>query len=501
MYKIKRKRKFVWILSIVLILAVIAVVLLSSNSSLVNSSIIGKKLSANDTATSAGEFVLTADQLIANRTDSASISQNTQYLQSLVDTASNSGGGIVHIPAGTYYFGESSQSSSEAFVILCKNNVTIEGENSATVLKPYGQTQSGLTMFYFNEYGDSNGRNATYLENADFRSFTIDGSDTSCNTYTTAGKGFKLNLLRNCDWENVMVMYTDATGFGIECPINCTVVNCAAIGCGKAATETQQGASGFGIGMGYSIDESICIENSTATDNKRYGFAFVHQGKYDPDLYSAQSAQGFVVRNCEANGNRYDIGGEKANDVIYENCTSIGDTSFIHFEETSTRVKLIGCHVETTLEDVTDSSEYYYTPVYWSLDNGISDGVTHTRFGVDTDAPRGQVITLLWRMAGRPGVHFLDSHGQIFDDVPVDSEYAAALEWASARGVDIIPSSGSFYPDEGCARGDFITFLWKYAGSPDVGSDSEYSDVEAGTELAKAVNWAASKEITNGRIR
>ena len=171
MYKIKRKRKFVWILSIVLILAVIAVVLLSSNSSLVNSSIIGKKLSANDTATSAGEFVLTADQLIANKTDSASISQNTQYLQSLVDTASNSGGGIVHIPAGTYYFGESSQSSSEAFVILCKNNVTIEGENSATVLKPYGQTQSGLTMFYFNEYGDSNGRNATYLENADFRSF------------------------------------------------------------------------------------------------------------------------------------------------------------------------------------------------------------------------------------------------------------------------------------------------------------------------------------------
>ena len=152
MYKIKRKRKFVWILSIVLILAVIAVVLLSSNSSLVNSSIIGKKLSANDTATSAGEFVLNADQLIANKTDSASISQNTQYLQSLVDTASNSGGGIVHIPAGTYYFGTAGKSTNGAqdYVILCKNNVTVEGEGSSTVLKPYGRTDTGLDMFYFN---------------------------------------------------------------------------------------------------------------------------------------------------------------------------------------------------------------------------------------------------------------------------------------------------------------------------------------------------------------
>ena len=501
MYKIKRKRKFVWILSIVLILAVIAVVLLSSNSSLVNSSIIGKKLSANDTATSAGEFVLNADQLIANKTDSASISQNTQYLQSLVDTASNSGGGIVHIPAGTYYFGESSQSSSEAFVILCKNNVTIEGENSATVLKPYGQTQSGLTMFYFNEYGDSNGRNATYLENADFRSFTIDGSDTSCNTYTTAGKGFKLNLLRNCDWENVMVMYTDATGFGIECPINCTVVNCTAIGCGKAATTSQHGASGFGIGTGYSIDESILIEGCAARDNKKYGIFFEHQGRYDSSLYSARNASGFTVRNCEASRNMFDFGGEYANNVIYENCTSSGDSStsgYIQFDAKSRFINVVNCDIQIRYTDVTDNSLYYYEPIYWGLNNGISQGVTIDGFGVDEKSSRGQAITFLWRMAGRPGTNFLDENGDIFNDVSIDTEYGAATSWASARGVDIIPSSGSFYPDEGCTRGDFITFLWKYAGSPDVSSDSDYSDVEAGTDLAKAVNWAAIKDITNG---
>ena len=503
MYKLKRKRKTLLISSIILVVAVIVAVLLSSNSSLVNSSIIGKKLSANDTATSAGEFVLTADQLIANRTDSASISQNTQYLQSLVDTASNSGGGIVHIPAGTYYFGTAGKSTNGAqdYVILCKNNVTVEGEGSSTVLKPYGRTDTGLDMFYFNEYADSNFTNPEYLVNADFKSFTIDGSDANCNTYTTAGKGFMINLYKDCDWENVLVMYTDGTGFGMDCPINCSIVDCVAIGCGKAATTTQKGASGFGIGIGYSTDESIVIEDCVARDNKKYGIFFEHQGRFNTSRYAAQSAKGFVVRNCETSGNMYDFGGEYANNVTYENCTSKGESSsqsYIHCDSNSRYINIINCDVQFEFADVTEQSEYYYEPIYWALDNGITDGVNRTDFGVDQKMERGQVIVALWRMAGRPGVHFLDNQGNIFDDVSIDSEYGAATAWASARGVDIIPSSGSFYPDEGCARGDFITFLWKYAGSPDVGSDSEYSDVESGTELAKAVNWAASKEITNG---
>ena len=103
MYKLKRKRRAVLIFSIILATVVIATLLLSTNSSLINSSIISKRFSSNDTSTDSKAFVFTADQLISNKTDTSSINQNTRHLQLLVDKVSSLGGGIVHIPAGTYY--------------------------------------------------------------------------------------------------------------------------------------------------------------------------------------------------------------------------------------------------------------------------------------------------------------------------------------------------------------------------------------------------------------
>lgn len=505
MYKKRTKRKVIWSFSIILILTIITIIVFSFNKSMVKSSITAKQLSTNDTAKSINtEYVLNADQLIANKTDTTSIGKNTQYLQSLVDTASNSGGGIVHIPAGTFYFATSGKSENGAqdYVIHCKNNVTIEGAGTNTILKPYGTTDKGLDMFYYNEYSDSNYKNPEYLVNANFKDFVIDGSDANCVTYTTAGKGFMINLYKNCNWENVTVKYTDGTGFGMDCPIDSTIVNCVAIGCGKAASTTQNGAAGFGIGTGYSRDENILIENCVSTDNKKYGIFFEHQGRFNQELYTDTSATGFVVRNCRASGNLYDFGGEYANYVIYENCTSTSDrtsSSYIHFDNNSRFTNIINCNTQLKFSDVTDQSEYYYKPVYWALNNGITDGVTKTKFGVDSQMKRGQVIVALWRMEGRKGIHFLDRNGNsIFDDVPYDSEYAAALEWASARGVDITSSSGLFYPDEGCTRADFITFLWKYAGKPSVQIDISFSDIPSGSEAEKAVNWAIDKGITNG---
>ena len=501
MYKLKRKTLLIF--SIILVAVVIATLLLSTNSSLINSGIISKRFSANDTSTDAKEFVFTADQLIANKTDSSSISQNTKHLQLLVDKASSSGGGIVHIPAGTYYFGTTGKSTNGAqdYVIHCKNNVTIEGEGASTILKPYGTTDKGLDMFYYNEYADSNYKNPKYLVNADFRGFVIDGSDANCITYTTAGKGFMINLYRDCDWQDVTVKYTDGTGFGMDCPINSTIVNCVAIGCGKAASTTQNGASGFGIGMGYSIEETILIENCVATDNKKYGIFFEHQGRFKPKSYTKDNASGFIVRNCQASGNMYDFGGEYANNVVYENCTSMGDSlssSYVHFDNNSRFIDIANCDVQHEFTDVTDKSAYYYEPVYWALNNGITDGVSKDKFGVDSKMKRGQVIVTLWRMKGRPGVHFLNENGNIFDDVPADSEYAAALGWASATNVEIVPASGSFYPDKGCTRADFITFLWRYAGKPSVSIDVSFEDIPSGSDTEKAVNWAIDKGITNG---
>ena len=117
---------------------------------------------------------------------------NSAVLQGIIDQVSNSGGGTVQLPAGTYYFAptgtyienlENGTSEKKAYyVIECRNNVKLVGagtnesdSNSCTILKPYGMNLDvSLTMFqYINQEQPK-----VYIENADFADFIVDSNET-----------------------------------------------------------------------------------------------------------------------------------------------------------------------------------------------------------------------------------------------------------------------------------------------------------------------------------
>lgn len=266
--------------------------------------------------------------------------ENSENLQMLLDRLPASGG-TLYIPGGVYAFSENGSQTIGSHCIKMRSNVSIVGDGANTVLKPTGESEFGLDMFYFNAYLDDD--LPVYLENCTFRGFVIDASDTSCRTYTSAGKGFMLNLVRNCHWENVIVQNTDATGFGMDCPIDCSISLCVAINCGKAATLDNSGASGFGIGYGYSDEESMDISLCEARDNKKFGFFFEHQGRFDQDKYSAKPANTFTVRSCTALDNAYNFGGIQAENVIYEKCSSGNALKYGYFFENVHNSKLLNC--------------------------------------------------------------------------------------------------------------------------------------------------------------
>ena len=266
--------------------------------------------------------------------------QNSITLQKLIDDLSHSGGAI-YIPSGEYIFSEIGQQKIGSHCINMKSNVSIIGDGSKTVLKPVGESEEGLDMFYFNEYGNTG--IPTYLMNCNFENFVIDADGTSCKSYTTAGKGFMFNLFRNCHWRNVIVMNTDATGFGVDCPIDSSIVNCTAIGCGKAATTTSHGASGFGIGFGYSENESMIIDNCSSYGNTKFGFFFEHQGRFGSDMYLADGATAFIITNCTAANNYYNFGGMYAMDTKYKNCISKESVQQGYFFEKSARCEVVDC--------------------------------------------------------------------------------------------------------------------------------------------------------------
>lgn len=266
--------------------------------------------------------------------------QNSDALQALIDTLNENGGGTIYIPAGEYMFAQTGDVAQWGGTsVRLKNNVSIVGDGASTVLLPTGTEEKCFNMF-----GGAN-TDWTYLENCRFENFAIDGKDQHCQTYSTSGKGFALNLVKNCHWRNIIVRNTDATGFGMDCPINCSIVDCVAENCGKAATTESPGASGFGIGFGRTTEESMFIHNCTAIGNKRFGVFFEHQGRFwaGTDYYPATYSRGFFVSDCISQMNNWNYGCIQGIGVTYRGCSSAGAEKFGYYLENSQQCNILNC--------------------------------------------------------------------------------------------------------------------------------------------------------------
>ena len=402
---------------------------------------------------------------------------NTQTLQHAINAASYAGGGELRLPAGTYYFSWSHEDEWSSYAIIMRDNVSVVGAGmDETFLMPLGtypetvEAKHGVDMFSYD-----GGQTGKYLVNADFADFTIDGSATQGDPdgYNASGKGFFFTLFKDCDWERVKVMNTDGTGFGADFPVNCTMKDCIAVRCGKNATSESVGASGFGVGIGHSEDESMLIENCVSYDNTKYGFFFEHQTIFENPVTTAKRAEGYVVRDCKASGNLYNFGGNRANDVRFIECRSDASVSAaregytrcaFQFHNYSTRVTVEGGEIAQRYGDVAPEDDCY-DALAWALACNVaevgSDG--YDDFRPRDMASRGEVAVFLWRYAGRPGEVLLGHAPSFADpasDVAFGSYYAEAVKWLKEDGLSI---AEPFRAQDGMTYGELATLLWRYA--------------------------------------
>ena len=109
-------------------------------------------------------------------------------------------------------------------------------------------------------------------------------------------------------------------------------------------------------------------------------------------------------------------------------------------------------------DDVKDESQYYFDPVYWAVDKGITTGSTPTTFNPGAGCTRAQVVTFLWRAAGKPEP---TSTTNPFEDVAADQYYYKAVLWAVEKGITKGTSETKFSPDSTCTRAQIVTFLYR----------------------------------------
>ena len=141
------------------------------------------------------------------------------------------------------------------------------------------------------------------------------------------------------------------------------------------------------------------------------------------------------------------------------------------------------------------AGSYFYEAVMWAVENGVTTGVSASRFDPNGVCTRAQAVTFLWRAAGSPAPR---SRTMPFTDVPAGSYYYDAVLWAVENGITKGTSDTTFSPNMTCTRAQIVTFLWRSEKSPAAGTANPFADVKSTAYYAGAVLWAVKEDITKG---
>ena len=157
-----------------------------------------------------------------------------------------------------------------------------------------------------------------------------------------------------------------------------------------------------------------------------------------------------------------------------------------------------------TVEIVDNSKDFAdVPPESWAADavdfassHELFSGTSETTFSPDLAMSRGMLATVLYRLEGSPELDLAD----LFLDVDSDAWYAEGVAWAAENGIAGGYGDGQFGPDDNITREQFVVMLWRYAGSPEAGSQVlDFADADQVSSFAlEALCWAVENGILHG---
>lgn len=145
------------------------------------------------------------------------------------------------------------------------------------------------------------------------------------------------------------------------------------------------------------------------------------------------------------------------------------------------------------------ASDFFYEPVKWAVSNKITNGTSSTTFSPYKNCNRAEIVTFLWRAAGTPEPTSTRNPFTDVNSVR-DASYYKAILWASQKGITAGTNATTFSPYQECTRSQIVTFLYRYAGKPSGYYSNPFKDVSSVNEASyyNAILWAVGKGITQG---
>ena len=155
------------------------------------------------------------------------------------------------------------------------------------------------------------------------------------------------------------------------------------------------------------------------------------------------------------------------------------------------------CTVTVLYKDVINSKDFWYAPTNYLTAKGVVKGYANqTEFRPANDCSRAQMITFLYRLQGEPKTKATTCK---FTDVKKNDYFYKPVIWALEQGITTMSSDKKFNPQTICTRAQTVTFLWRMAGKPEpIAKTCRFQDVKKSDYFFKATIWASEKKIVAG---
>ena len=147
------------------------------------------------------------------------------------------------------------------------------------------------------------------------------------------------------------------------------------------------------------------------------------------------------------------------------------------------------------------SGDWYYEDVLYVYNRGLMEGTGEHSFSPDGAVTRGQIVTILWRLAGSPVVNF----AMDFTDVTEETWCAEAIRWAAAEAIAQGFDDGSFGQDRVVTREQLAAFLYREVQRQGGGFTGmwyfplNYPDMEElGAFADEAMHWCVMTGVLQG---
>ena len=128
---------------------------------------------------------------------------------------------------------------------------------------------------------------------------------------------------------------------------------------------------------------------------------------------------------------------------------------------------------------------WYYDAVQYVYENDLFSGTSGTTFEPQTPMTRGMLVSVLWRLDGKPAVPAENP----FTDVAPRVWYTSGVLWAASEDIVSGMGGGIFAPNENITREQMASIMMRYAAYKGIAVEAR-ADLSGYADSGKISKWA-----------